>query len=67
VLVAEKSRLQLVDQLGGSELHDFTERMVRQAMEAIQEAVATNLPAPAGHEGNGAGLQADGVSAGSRA
>jgi len=55
MLVAEKSGFQLVDQPGGSDLHEFTERIAKQAMEAIQQAVAANRAAPI-HEGNGAGL-----------
>jgi uncharacterized membrane protein YqiK len=40
LLVAEKSGFQLVDQPATSDLHDFTEKVTRQAMEAIQQAVS---------------------------
>ena len=43
MLVAEKSGFNLVDQPGGSaDLHDFTDQIAKQAMEAIQQAVAAN-------------------------
>jgi uncharacterized membrane protein YqiK len=54
MLVAEKSGFQLVDQPAGSDLHEFTEKIAKQAMEAIQQAVASNKPEPAAHQGNGA-------------
>jgi hypothetical protein len=57
LLVAEKSGFQLVDQPAGSDLHEFTEKIAKQAMEAIQEVVAARTPAPAIHQGNGLGAQ----------
>ncbi|MFI5386239.1 MAG: SPFH domain-containing protein [Fimbriimonadales bacterium] len=56
MLVAEKSGFQLVDQPGGSDLHEFTEKIAKQAMEAIQQAVASSRATPAVLQGNGAGL-----------
>ncbi len=54
MLVAEKSGFQLVDQPGGSDIDEFTKLVAKQAMEAIQQAVAANGSAPV-HQGNGAG------------
>jgi uncharacterized membrane protein YqiK len=65
MLVAEKSGFQLVEQPGGSDLHDFTEKVAKEAIEAIQQALASNRAAPT-HEGNGAELPADSMAAGSR-
>jgi uncharacterized membrane protein YqiK len=57
MLVAEKSGFNLVDQPAGSDLHDFTEKIAKQAMEAIQQAVAANAGTlPAGRQGNGNGV-----------
>ena len=53
MLVAEKSGFQLVDQPGGTDLREFTEKVAKQAMEAIQKAVETSQTA-APHRGNGA-------------
>jgi uncharacterized membrane protein YqiK len=53
MLVAEKSGFQLVDQPGANDLNDFTEKVAREAMEAIQKAVAAERTPPS-HEGNGA-------------
>ena len=59
LLVAEKSGFNLVDQsAAGSDLHEFTEKIAKQAMEAIQQAVAGNPAAPALHQGNGAAAPA---------
>ena len=55
MLVAEKSGFNMVDQPGADDLHDFTDQIAKQAMEAIQQAVANNAVAPAVHQGNGAG------------
>jgi uncharacterized membrane protein YqiK len=55
MLVAEKSGFNLVDQPSGSDLHEFTEKIAKQAMEAIQQAVVERPSAPAVHQGNGAG------------
>ena len=55
MLVAEKSGFNLVDQPAAADLHDFTEQIAKQAMEAIQQAVANNAAAPAVHQGNGSG------------
>jgi uncharacterized membrane protein YqiK len=55
LLVAEKSGFQLVDQPAGSNLDEFTERVAKQAMEAIEQAVASNRVVPA-HQGNGSGI-----------
>jgi hypothetical protein len=55
MLVAEKSGFNLVDQPAASDLHDFTDQIAKQAMEAIQQAVANNAVAPAVHQGNGSG------------
>jgi uncharacterized membrane protein YqiK len=52
MLVAEKSGFQLIDQPGGSELHEFTEKVAKQALDAIQQAVTTNGSGLA-HKGNG--------------
>ena len=38
-----------------ADLHDFTDQIAKQAMEAIQQAVANNAAAPAVHHGNGSG------------
>jgi uncharacterized membrane protein YqiK len=65
MLVAEKSGFQLVDQPGGSDLHDFTEKVAKEAIESIQQALASNRTAPP-HEGNGAGLPPAAVPAQSR-
>jgi hypothetical protein len=55
MLVAEKSGFNLVDHPAGSELQDFTDKIAKQAMEAIQQAVASNQAAPPEiHRGNGA-------------
>ena len=54
LLVAEKSGFQLVDHPGGSDLNEFTEKVARQAMEAIQQAVTSNAGLST-HHGNGAG------------
>jgi hypothetical protein len=54
LLVAEKAGFQLVDQPGSSELNELTEKIARQAMEAIEQAVASN-DGLGGHRGNGAG------------
>jgi hypothetical protein len=57
MLVAEKSGFNLVDQPAGSDLHEFTEKIANQAMEAIQQAVAANAGTPpAGRQGNGNGV-----------
>ena len=53
MLVAEKSGFQLVDQPGGNDLREFTEKIAKQAMEAIQKAVETSRTSAA-HYGNGA-------------
>jgi hypothetical protein len=53
MLVAEKSGFQLVDQPGGTDLREFTEKVAKQAMEAIQQAVETSRTATP-HRGNGA-------------
>jgi hypothetical protein len=53
MLVAEKSGFQLVDQPGAADLREFTERVSKQAMEAIQKAVESNGAGRA-HHGNGA-------------
>ena len=42
MLVAEKSGFNLVDQPAATDLHDFTDQIAKQAMEAIQKAVANN-------------------------
>ncbi len=55
MLVAEKSGFNLVDQPAAADLHDFTDQIAKQAMEAIQKAVANNAAAPAVHQGNGSG------------
>lgn len=56
MLVAEKSGFNLVDHPGAGDLHDFTDQIAKQAMEAIQKAVANNAVAAAPvHHGNGAG------------
>jgi uncharacterized membrane protein YqiK len=56
MLVAEKSGFNLVDHPGANDLHDFTDQIAKQAMEAIQKAVANNaVGATHGHQGNGAG------------
>ena len=47
MLVAEKSGFNLVDQPAANDLHDFTDQIARQAMEAIQQAVANNAAASA--------------------
>jgi uncharacterized membrane protein YqiK len=57
MLVAEKSGFQLIDQPGGSDLREFTEKIAKQAMETIQQAVTTNGNRPV-HHGNGAGTPA---------
>ncbi len=54
LLVAEKSGFQLVDQPSGSDLNEFTDRIAKQAMEAIEQAVASNHGTSL-HKGNGAG------------
>ena len=54
MLVAEKSGFQLVDQPGGADLREFTEKVAKTAMEAIQKAVETNRTAVGGGGGNGA-------------
>ena len=57
MLVAEKSGFNLVDQPAGSDLHDFTEKIGKKAMEAIQQAVAANSGTPpAVRQGNGNGV-----------
>ena len=43
MLVAEKSGFQLVDQPGGTDLHEFTEKIAKQAMENIEEAMKANV------------------------
>ena len=53
MLVAEKSGFQLVDQPGGADLREFTEKVAKNAMEAIQKAVETNRTG-GGADGNGA-------------
>ncbi len=53
MLVAEKSGFQLIDQPGGADLREFTEKVSKQAMEAIQKAVETSRTSAA-HYGNGA-------------
>jgi hypothetical protein len=56
MLVAEKSGFNLVDHPAGSDLHDFTEKIAKQAMEAIQDAVvARPAMSPTATQGNGAG------------
>ena len=54
MLVAEKSGFQLIDQPAGSDLHEFTEKVAKQALEAIQQAVTSHRDAGV-HHGNGAG------------
>jgi uncharacterized membrane protein YqiK len=54
LLVAEKSGFQLVDHPGGADLNEFTDKVARQAMEAIQQAVTSNAGV-ATHHSNGAG------------
>ncbi len=54
MLVAEKSGFQLIDQPAGSDLHEFTEKIAKQALEAIQQAVTTHRDVGV-HQGNGAG------------
>ena len=52
MLVAEKSGFQLIDQPGNTDLKEFTEKVAKQAMDAIQSAVETSrggMP----HRGNG--------------
>src|SRR5262249_3666788 len=53
MLVAEKSGFQPIDQPGNTDLRDFTEKVAKQAMEAIQQAVETSRKATP-HQGNGA-------------
>jgi uncharacterized membrane protein YqiK len=55
MLVAEKSGFNLVDQPATNDLHDFTDQIAKQAMEAIQQAVANNALATPVHKGNGTG------------
>jgi uncharacterized membrane protein YqiK len=52
LLVAEKSGFSLVEQPAGSDLNDLTEKIARQAMEAIEQAVASN-GGTAARQGNG--------------
>ena len=52
MLVAEKSGFQLIDQPGNTDLREFTEKVAKQAMEAIQQAVETSREATS-HRGNG--------------
>jgi hypothetical protein len=52
MLVAEKSGFQLIDQPGNTDLREFTEKVAKQAMEAIQHAVETSA-AGNSHRGNG--------------
>jgi uncharacterized membrane protein YqiK len=59
MLVAEKSGFQLIDQPGSADLHDFTEKVAKQALDAIQQAVTTNGKG-AVHQGNGTGIPASG-------
>jgi uncharacterized membrane protein YqiK len=54
LLVAEKSGFQLADQPAGSDLNELTEKIARQAMEAIEQAVTAN-GGGASHQGNGSG------------
>jgi uncharacterized membrane protein YqiK len=53
MLVAEKSGFQLIDQPGNTDLREFTEKVAKQAMEAIQSAVETSGTGKP-HRGNGA-------------
>jgi uncharacterized membrane protein YqiK len=56
LLVAEKSGFQLVEQPAASELQEFTERVTRQAMDAIQQAVGRGeavIGHPDGSNGSG--------------
>ena len=52
MLVAEKSGFQLIDQPGNTDLREFTEKVAKQAMEAIQHAVESS-GAGKPHRGNG--------------
>ncbi len=52
MLVAEKSGFQLIDQPGSADLKDFTDKVAKQAMEAIQTAMDSNR-ATTVHHGNG--------------
>jgi hypothetical protein len=52
MLVAEKSGFQLIDQPGNTDLREFTEKVAKQAMEAIQTAVENSRTGPS-HRGNG--------------
>jgi uncharacterized membrane protein YqiK len=56
LLVAEKSGFQLVEQPAGSDMQDFTERVVKQAMESMQQAVGRGevlIDQPGGSNGAG--------------
>jgi uncharacterized membrane protein YqiK len=53
MLVAEKSGFNLVDQPANADLQDFTNRIAKESMDAIQKAVAANYGAPYEHNGNG--------------
>jgi uncharacterized membrane protein YqiK len=53
LLVAEKSGFQLAETTAGSELEAFSEKVTRQAMDAIEQAVLANNGAASDHRGNG--------------
>jgi hypothetical protein len=53
MLVAEKSGFNLVDQTATADLHDFTDKIAKESMEAIQKAVAANAANLADHHANG--------------
>jgi len=54
LLVAEKSGFQLTETSSGSELEAFSEKVTRQAMDAIEQAVLSSNGAASDHRGNGA-------------
>jgi hypothetical protein len=54
LLVAEKSGFPMAEQVSESELRAFTERVTRQAMESMQQAIGGGLVPTSEHHGNGA-------------
>ena len=57
LLVAEKSGFQLAEHPGGTELSELTEKITRQAMASIQEAMGPGANG-SGHNGNGSAAAA---------
>ena len=53
LLVAEKSGFPMAESVAESDLRAFTDRVTRQAMESMQQAIGTGAVPPPEHRGNG--------------